>query len=79
MRLIYKVIKNSLGKEPNIGLGRWNITYDHSELIKQNMANHDHCGCCGTPENLKSDVEYVVPKKTDNVSQKSQDLNSIVG
>ena len=77
--MIRNILKRLITKEKKTPLGRWNITYDHSELIKQNMANHDHCGCCGTPENLKSDVEYVMPKKTDYGSQKSKDLNTIIG
>lgn len=40
-------------KSNNILLGRWQMHYNESDIIKQNLANHDHCGCCGTPSNIK--------------------------
>ena len=67
MRLIYKVIKNSLGKEPNIGLGRWNITYEIPKInIKANLANEDHCGPCG---------EYILKKNNKKIENFSSNNN----
>lgn len=59
MRLIYQVIKNFFSKEPQIGLGRWNITYEIPKInIKANLANEDHCGPCG---------EYILEKNNKKI------------
>jgi len=52
---------------PKVPLGRWTINYDdNSELIKQTLASHDHCGACGTPENVVYEeiIKLSIPNKT---------------
>lgn len=70
MKLIYNIIKNSLGKEPVIGLGRWKITYEKPKIsIKTDMANEDHCGPCG---------EYILQKNKNYESKRNNDNDIIL-
>ena len=43
-------------------LGRWSLSKGNSVIIHQSQASHDHCGCCGTPHEIK--YENILKMKT---------------
>lgn len=66
--IIDKIFRKEIKEVPNVPLGRWKIDYGNDEIIKQTLASHDHCGCCGTPENIKYEkiLENYVKNKVDD-------------
>lgn len=50
LRKVIKTINKISTSSEKLFLGRWNIAYGKPTMIKQTFANHDHCGCCGTPD-----------------------------
>ena len=56
-------------------LGRWRINYGSDELLKQTMANHDHCGSCGAPDKISYDEIMRLNKATTNTNKKKEVIN----
>ena len=51
------VVKNSMGPDQKISLGRWNTIYNNSKInARVDLSNEDHCGPCG---------HYVLKKQTE--------------
>tara|TARA_B100000035_G_scaffold84684_1_gene71166 strand:+ start:461 stop:685 length:225 start_codon:yes stop_codon:yes gene_type:complete len=51
------VVKNSMGPDQKILLGRWNTIYTSSKInTRVDLSNEDHCGPCG---------QYVLEKKNE--------------
>lgn len=62
--MIVRVFRDILKRtNQQILLGRWNITNEKTNLVKLSMANHDHCGTCGTPITLNESIQQTQPQK----------------
>ena len=52
---LLSVIRNSMGPDPKISLGRWNTIYNSNKInTRVYLSNEDHCGPCG---------QYVINKR----------------
>ena len=58
----------SLKNSPKVDLGRWSLAKGNSVIINQTLASHDHCGCCGSP----SDVKYEEILKSERKKMKQK-------
>ena len=57
----FRNVFSKLFKKDKLSLGRWNINYNQKYLDnKIYLANHDHCGPCGSLQNISEKKQIKV-------------------